>query len=68
MSRINWFPLLIRLNWIESYDVTQLVLSGHLNILSLIPHSLLVLVIRTLMFFPASPIGRWLKTLPIIFR
>ena len=26
-----WFPLLIRLNWIESYDSTQLFLSRDLN-------------------------------------
>ena len=28
MSRLNWFPPLIRLNWIESYDLIQLVLFG----------------------------------------
>ena len=31
MSQLNWFPLLIRLNWIESYNSTKLVLFGDLK-------------------------------------
>ena len=68
ISRLTWFPLLIRFNWIESYHSTQLVLSGDLNTWSLIPHSLFLLIIYTLMFFPSTPLGRWWNTLPIIFQ
>ena len=59
MSRINWFPLLIRINLIDYYDLTQLVLSGDLNKLSLITHSLFLLIIYTPMFFTSSPLGKW---------
>ena len=38
------FPPLIRLNWIDSYNSIQLVLFGDLNKLSLIPHSLFLLI------------------------
>ena len=50
--------LLILLHWIDSYDLTQLVLSGDLNKLSLIPHYLFLLIIYTPMFFPSPTLGR----------
>ena len=59
MYRLNRFPLLIRLNWINSYKSIQLVLSEDLNKLSLITHPLLLLVIYTPIFFPLPPLGTW---------
>ena len=56
------------LNCIESYNSTQLVLFGDLNKLSLIIHSLFLIIIYTPMFFPSPPLWRLLKTLPIIFQ
>ena len=56
MSGLNFFPLLTRLNWVQSYYWTQLVLSGDLGKFSLIPHSLFLLIIYTLMFFPLPPL------------
>ena len=38
MSRLNWFPLLIRINRIEFYDSTHLVFFGDLNRLIPIHH------------------------------
>ena len=59
MSRLNWFPLLIRLNWIESYDSTQLFLFVDLNKLSIIPNSLFLRIIYTMMLFLSPPLGIW---------
>ena len=56
---LNYFPLLTQLNWVESYESIQLVLSGDLSEFSRIPYSLLLLIIYTLMFFPLPPLGRW---------
>ena len=53
------FPSFIRLNWIESYDSTKLVLFGDLNKLSLITYSLFLLKIYTLTFFSSYLLGRW---------
>ena len=68
MSWLNWFPPLIRMNCINSYDSVQLVLSSDLNTLSLIHYSIFLLIIYAPMFFPSSPFGRWWKTLQIMFR
>ena len=44
---------------IESYDLTQLVLSVDLNKFSLIPHYLFLLIIYTPVFLSSPPLGRW---------
>ena len=48
-----WFDL------IGSIIMTQLVLSGDFNKLVVIPHSLFLLIIYNLIFFPPPPLGRW---------
>ena len=58
MYQLNWFPLLIKLNWIEYYELTQLVLSVDFKQLSLITHFLFLEIIYTPMFFPLSTLGR----------
>ena len=59
MYRLNWFPLLTWLNWVESYNLTKCVLYGDFSKFSLIFHSLFLLIINTQMFLPSPPLGIW---------
>ena len=68
MSRQDYFPLLTQLNWVNYYDLIQLVLYGDLSELSLIPYSLLLIIIYTPILFPPPPIGRLCKTISTIFQ
>ena len=51
-----------------SYDSIQLFLSIYLSKFIIIPHSLLLLIIYSPVFFPSPLLGIWWKTLPTIFR
>ena len=44
-SQLDKFPLLTQLNLVESYDSIQLVLSGYLSELSILPYSLFMMII-----------------------
>ena len=68
MSWLNLFPFLDWLNWVESYNLIQLVLSGDLCELSIISYYLFLLNIYTPMFFPLPPFVRWWNTLSTVFQ